>query len=452
MNFQIYIQSTLNEMGIKKLTPIQEKVIPLLLKNKNVIAISQTGTGKTLAYLLPILEKINLNINEIQAIIISPTRELATQIKNVLSNFSKYDSRLKTHLLAGGYNSNDTKNKIEKNTGQILVATPHKLLDLLKKGLNLYKFLKYIVYDEADMFIDNSFLNEYIQLRKRLQNYHATEIVLSATLHQDVISKFKKIIDNPNIINVTKSIWVNEKVKHFLVTSKSNNKFDNLEVIINQIKPYLCLIFVNNYKDIEFIQQWFTNHGIQTIALHGKLLPSERKQAFKKINSLKATYVITTDLASRGIDIDGVSHVISWNLPQDDIWYIHRSGRTSRSKYLGESYVMYDFKDEFQLKRLSKKGIIWIPLKINKQNELVRHTIAYKSTQNKNHHNEQYSKLIKKIHNQSKNKKVQPNHKKKVKIKVHKIKQKIKRAVIDKKVKENLIKKYKKVKNLSEQK
>ncbi|WP_033159726.1 DEAD/DEAH box helicase [Mycoplasmoides alvi] len=446
MNFKPYILQTLNELKIHKLTLIQEKVIPLILKNKNVIAVSQTGTGKTLAYCLPILEKIDLECNEIQAIIVSPTRELATQIYNVLKMFQKKDLKLKIDLLVGGSNFEQKIKQMQKKTGQILVATPNRLLATLKYGLNLnlQKYLKYVVYDEADMFIDQSFLVEFNQLKKRFFKSKPVEIILSATLHQDAINKLSKTINNPQIVNVSNSIWINDKIKHFLITSARNDKLDNLAAIVKQIKPYLCLIFVNNYKDIALIEQWFFNNSIPAIVLHGKLNPIERKRAFKKINQLKAAYVITTDLSSRGLDIDGVSHVISWNLPKDDIWYIHRSGRTSRSKYTGESYVMYDKNDEHILQRLTNKGLIWIPLKVNKNEDLIRHKMIYKEKKNYSTNKDlKYEKTIKKLQNQKKTAKVQPNYKKKIKTQIHKINQKIKHEAIEKKIKNNLIKKYK---------
>lgn len=445
MKFLSYIQKTLNELKIIKFTNIQEKVIPLLLKEKNVIAISQTGSGKTLAYLLAILEKLDLNNQQVQAIIISPTRELATQINNVLNYFKKNESKLKTNLLIGGSDFKRQLRQLQNNLGQIIIATPNRLLSIFKTGINwnLSKYLKYVVYDEVDMFIDQSFLNEFIKLRNRFTKIKPIEIALSATLHNDVIVKLKKFIDKPCIVNtIEKSIWVNEKIKHYLVTNKSNDKYDSLEAIIKQIRPYLCLIFVNKYQNINEIQRWFTNHKINTISLYGKLPSSVRKQNFKQINSLKVTYVITTDLASRGIDIDGVSHVISWNLPKDDIWYIHRSGRTSRSIYTGESYVMYDESDELQLKRLQKKGIVWIPLKVNKTGNLIKHTIIYKNNIDHKIKDAITSKKIKKIKNEILNSKVQPNYKKKVKLKLKKIHQKMKRQIIEKKVKKILIKKY----------
>lgn len=446
MEFKSYIQATLRDLKIEKFTPIQERVLPLLLDQKNVIAISQTGTGKTLAFILAILEKIDLDVNQVQAIIVSPTRELATQINNVLQGFQKHDPRLKTHLLVGGSDFKRQMKKIETAFGQIVVATPNRLLTVLKSGVNwnLAKYLKYIVYDEVDMFIDDSFWNEFSKLKNRLIKTNATEAVFSATLHQQLIDKIRKVIKNTTVINTSQSIWVNPKIKHFLVTSRANNKFDNLEAIVNQIKPYICLIFVNKYQDIEPIAQWFANKEIKTILLHGKLLPSARRQAFKNINNLRTTYVITTDLASRGLDIDGVSHVISWNLPQDDIWYIHRSGRTSRSKYTGESYVMYDQKDEAQLKRLQNKGIIWIPLKLNKANELIRHTVVFKNQKTSKNLSPHLLKEVKRLTQGSKKQKVQPNHKKKIKEKLHKIYQKAKREAIEKKVKSNLVKGYKK--------
>lgn len=442
MKWKDFIEKTLVDLKINKLTLIQEKVIPLLLKNKNTIGVSQTGTGKTLAYLLPILQRIDLNVANPQSIIISPTRELAHQIFHVINYFIKNQKQLVCHLLVGGTNYDDQLKQLKKHHGHILIATPQRFLATLKSGFNWnFSNLKFVIYDEVDMLIDSGFLADVVKLKASFNKFNVTEAAFSATLHQTLADQVKRIINHAEIVNVTDSIWVHQKVEHYLITNKTNNKFDSLQAIIKTIKPYLCLIFVNNYKHIDEIQKWFKNQGIDATILHGNLSSQERKQAYKKITNLQTTYAITTDLASRGLDIDGVSHIISWNLPTDDIWYIHRSGRTSRAKYEGESYVMYDPKDDFQLQRLQKKGIIWIPYKVDKEQNLIKYRITFKKPVIHKLPSE-----LQKISNMIKataSKKVQPNYKKKTKLKLKKIYQKAKRIAIDKKVKNNLIKSYK---------
>lgn len=442
MNWKNFIAKTLSDLKISKLTLIQEKVIPLLLKNKNVIGVSYTGTGKTLAYLLPILQSIDLNISTTQSIIISPTRELAQQIFHVINQFIKNQKNLVCRLLVGGNNYEAQLKQLKNHHGHILIATPQRFLATLKSGFNWnFSNLKYVIYDEVDMLIDSGFLADVVKLKASFNKINVTEAAFSATLHQSLADQVKKIINHAEIIDVTDSIWIHQKVKHYLITNKTNDKFNSLEAIVKTIKPYLCLIFVNNYKQIDEIEKWFKAQGINATILHGNLSSQERKQAYKKITNLQTTYAITTDLASRGLDIDGVSHIISWNLPADDIWYIHRSGRTSRAKYEGESYVMYDPKDDFQLQRLQKKGIIWIPFKVDKNQNLIKYKITFKKpvVHKLPHELQKMSNMIR----ATASKKVQPNYKKKTKLKLKKIYQKAKRIAIDKKVKNNLIKSYK---------
>ncbi|WP_036498915.1 DEAD/DEAH box helicase [[Mycoplasma] testudinis] len=443
MEWKKYIQEGLDDLKIKKLTKIQEQVIPNLLKKQNIIGVSQTGTGKTLAYLLPILENLDFKNPYPQAVIISPTRELASQIKNVIIRFMKYEKRLVCRLLVGGSDYNKQLKQLTFSQGQIIVATPQRIIDTFKTGFNWnFDTLKYLVYDEADMLIDTGFWNSLEKIQQRLTKSNPVQAAFSATLHQAITDQIQKVIKNAKIIDVTDSIWVHTKIKHYLITNKSMDKFSSLGAIVKQINPYLCLIFVNDSKHIKEIEAWFHTQNITPLVLHGKLSPTARKQAFKAVHNSQQKYLITTDLGSRGLDIEGVSHVISWNLPNDDIWYVHRSGRTSRANYEGESYVLYDPKDDFQLQRLERKGIIWIPLKVNRDETFSKFQIVFKKPKKPT--------LDPKMQNQinflraTKDSRVQPNHQKKLKLKIKKIKQKAKHAAIERQIKQNLLKKYKK--------
>lgn len=442
MEWKQYINLGLEHFKIKQLTAIQEQIIPILLKQQNVIGVSQTGTGKTLAYLLPILQHLDLTIKTPQAIIISPTRELANQIKNVVNIFAKLEKRLVCRLLVGGNDYNKQLKQINYHQGQIVIATPQRLQDTFKSGVNWnFEHLKYLIYDETDMLIDTGFWPLLTKLQHRLLKTNLVQAAFSATLHQAIVDQVQKLIKNAQVVDVSNSIWIHDKIKHYLITNKRMDKFESLAAIVEKINPYLCLIFVNDYRHIKLIIDWFHTQGIDPLVLHGKLTTTARKQTFKALKNGSKKYLIATDLGARGLDINAVSHVISWNLPQDDIWYIHRSGRTGRGHYEGESYVLYDPKDDFQLRRLEKKGIIWLPLKINQDLSFSKYKIVFKTRKKIT-----TDPIIKKkiIHiKATKSKKVQPNHQKKLQLKIKKIKQKAKRQAIEKRVKANLLKKYK---------
>ncbi|MDC4182814.1 DEAD/DEAH box helicase [Mycoplasma bradburyae] len=442
-NWKDFIQKTLEQLKINEPTKIQKEAIPPIINNKNIIGVAPTGTGKTLAFLLPILQNLDPELNLIQAVIIVPTRELGNQIKNVLDKFIKNNNTIKVRSFVGGAEFDKQIINIKNNPPHILISTPKRFNEALNHKVNWnLTSTKYLVYDEIDMLIDQGFINDLINAQEYLSNANNKLVItaFSATLHEDLINKIKRFIKNATPINVSGSIWVHENIKHYLIKNKSLDKLDSLHAIIKNIDPYLCLIFVNKISDIDEIKNWFEVQKIPYAVLHGKLDSRQRKQQFNLIKNQVVKYGIVSDLSSRGMDFQGVSHVISWNLPKDDIWYIHRSGRTSRSIYQGESYVLHDPNDEPIIKRLEQKKIIFIPLKINRDLSLTRYELI--KTANKKTLDDKTAQEIKKILNKAP-KKVQPGYKKKVKQQINKVKAKAKREAIEKKVKERLIAGYK---------
>ncbi|WP_027122035.1 DEAD/DEAH box helicase [[Mycoplasma] imitans] len=439
-----FITKTLKQLGIYEPTKIQKEAILPLVKQKNVIGVAPTGTGKTLAFLLPILQNLDPEQNLIQAVIIVPTRELANQIKTVLLSFIKNNKAIKIKDFVGNTEFDQQIINIKNNPPHILISTPSRFNQAIDHAVNWnLKSTKYLIYDEIDMMIDQGFFADLIKTQNYLSNANKklTIAAFSATLHLDVINKIKRFIKNATPINVSDSIWINEKIKHYLIKNKSLDKLDSLHAVIKNIDPYLCLIFVNKIKDIPPIQNWFEQNQIAFATLHGKLDKRVRKQQFNLIKNDQVKYAIVSDLSSRGIDFKAVSHVISWNLPKDDIWYIHRSGRTARGNETGVSYVFFDPNDEAILRRLEAKKLVFIPLKINRDLSLTKYKIVkstYKKAQDEAVANEIKKVLI------SAPKKVQPGYKKKVKQKINKIKAKAKRQAIEAKVKQRLISSYKK--------
>lgn len=439
-----FIAKTLKAMGIHEPTKIQKEAIPPLLKQKNLIGVAPTGTGKTLAFLLPILQNLDFAQNLIQAVIIVPTRELANQIKSVLANFVKTNKAIRIKSFVGSTQFDEQIISIKNNPPHILISTPSRFNQAIDHAVNWnLKSTKYSIYDEIDMMIDQGFFSDLIKTQEYIFNANKKLSIaaFSATLHLDAINKIKRFIKNATPINVSDSIWVNEKIKHYLIKNKGLDKLDSLHAVIKNIDPYLCLIFVNKIKDIPPIQNWFEQNQIGFATLHGKLDKRVRKQQFDLIKNNQVKYAIVSDLSSRGIDFKAVSHVISWNLPKDDIWYIHRSGRTARGDQEGESYVFYDPDDEAILKRLENKRLVFIPLKINRDLSLTRYQLV--KPEHKKRVDDHLTNEIKKVL-RSAPKKVQPGYKKKIKQQINKIKSKAKREAIEAKVKQRLISSYKK--------
>lgn len=405
----------LDILKFKTPTKIQTKVIPELLNNKNVVGVSQTGSGKTHAFLLPIIEKITFN-RSVQAIIIVPTRELAMQLDNNLKEFKKVYSDLTTTLLIGG------KEKKKNITSQIVIGTPGSLFDAINKQ-NLIKFdqLKYIVLDEADMLFDNNFIEEVDLVLSNVKD-NVVFAVFSATISQNMHPFFKKYFKNINVISIEDTI---ENISHVLVDNKNKNRYDTLLNLTKILNPYLCLIFASKKSEVDEISKKLNEDGIKTIALHGGLNLRDRAKTIKRINALEFKFVVVSDIAARGIDIEGVSHIISYSLPYELDYYIHRAGRTGRYQYSGISYTIFDKEDIKKVEKLQAKGIEFKFAKI--VNDSLEYDDVFLRKQ-RTYDASSDEKLLNKVNKDKK--KVKPGYKKKRKEELNKLHKKAKQQEI----------------------
>ncbi len=438
LNLQSWIIKAINEIGFKKLTNIQEKTIIPQLKNKNIIGVSYTGSGKTLSFLIPILNKIELNEN-LQSLIIVPTRELARQVNSCFHPFKKQQSKLKVQLLIGGNDYQKQIDNINRTKPQILITTISRLKDaIIKKAINTNN-IKHIVLDEADMLMDLGFFKDIDLIFNHLNNIEGIQkTAWSATLHEMLANQLSKYYKNTNIIKIGSSIYQNNKIIHNVIHNK--DKQHSLAILLKKINPYFCLIFANKKNEVQSIFNFLKKNNFNVSCLHADLSSRERKNAYKNAKNLKYQFLVASDLASRGLDIDGVSHVISWNMPNDNEWYIHRAGRTGRGKYNGESWILSsDNKDDNKLLFFESKGIVFTHYFI-KNNLLEKKKYFYfKKKDNLDLESEhEIKKLI-----INKPQKIKPCYKKKQKEAIEKIKQKSKRRYLDKKIKQELIKNYK---------
>lgn len=436
-DIQAWISNVLENEHINKWTPIQEKMIPLALANKNVVGIAPTGTGKTFAFLVPILNKLE-SFNKIQAIILAPTRELARQISKVLDPFKKASPWLKTVLLTGGVELQTQINQMKINP-QIVIGTPTKIMEVFNEIKPDLTKLKTIVLDEVDMLMDLGFSNTIGTIFETYINkYDIQKMATSATLHDLLSNQLAKYFTNTEIINLVKTNFAHENIIHTVVHNK--DKKHSLSVIMNQISPYLCLIFVNTKERADELFKFLQQQGRKAIKLHGGLKERERKNAYKRITNGDYQYVVASDLASRGLDIDGASHVINYELPNEYEWYMHRAGRAGRGKYTGQCYILQSNNtDDKMLDLLYKKGIKLEHSKI-KNNRLEKTTYRIKGKDLRRDDDTQ--KAIRAFIAKSSNDK-KPGHAKRLKEGIAKIKAKAKREHLEKVVNANRIKKYK---------
>lgn len=348
------IVNALKDLRFKEFSPIQKEILPLALKGKSLIGQSKTGSGKTHAYLIPIFNNLDINNHETQAIILSPTRELATQIYNVCSHLNSFfDNKIDIRLYSGGTDRLKEIKKLENSQPQIVIGTPGRISDLMIKANALKGYsAKMLVVDEADMAFEIGFLDDIDLIAGRLENPQI--MVFSATIKEEIKPFLRKYISSEKHVQVDLEL---NKIKHILIPIKNRDKFMLLSWLINNINPYLCLIFGNTKEMCESIASYLLENNIKVGILHGGLGARERKRVLNDINNLKYQYVVVSDIAARGIDIEGVSHVINFSLPQDFEFYIHRSGRTARNNTDGICYSFTEFKNEEYLKSLESKGI-----------------------------------------------------------------------------------------------
>ncbi|ADR24327.1 DEAD/DEAH box helicase [Mycoplasma leachii PG50] len=444
--FKKYINDTLDQIEFIAPTSIQKKVIPLLKKHQNVIALAHTGTGKTHSFLLPILNNLKLEENSdnyVQAVIITPTRELGLQIYQNTKLFFKKNSLISCNLFIGGEDISKNIEQLEKKQPHIVIGTPTRLKELYDLNKLRLTTTSYFIIDECDMIFDLGFIEDVDYLISKI-NQDVTIGIFSATISQQLSVFCKKYIKNAHFIDDSQNKISTSNVKHILIDTKNKELEQSLIQIINSINPFLCIIFVNQKDEISKIVEILHKNNIKQVAeLHGNLQPRLRLSMLKKIQNNEFKYLVATDVASRGVDIKGVSHIISINLPNDLTYYIHRSGRTGRNNSIGYSYIIYNLKNKIQIEELIKKGIEFETKKLI-DNQLVDIKTNYKKVKVFKELDAESKQVISKYQN----KKVKPGYKKKRKQELDKIKQKIRR----KHIKENIekIKKAKYQKRRSE--
>ncbi len=357
MNYEFRedIQQLMKYRRFEKLTPIQEKAIDAILKGRDVVGISATGTGKSHAFILPVLQMIDTSSNTIQAVIIAPTRELALQIYKMISEINMFNEDIRIKLIASG---KDKERMMESLTVQphIVVGTVGRLKDLfVDENVLRLDQTKICVIDEADMTLEDSFLEQVDQICGKLHR-HLQMAVFSATVPAQLQSFLKKYMHNPVMIDTTKEkSELNPQIEHVLVNCRYSSYTEKLLRILPGIQPYVCLIFARTKQEVIDTSNALKENGYEVVEIHGDLSNRERKQALKQISTAQASYIVCSDIMARGLDIDSVSHVISLGLPSSLDYYTHRAGRTGRSGRTGTSYILFNQSDINGIKELRKK-------------------------------------------------------------------------------------------------
>lgn len=320
--------SLLKRKGIKEPTPIQRDALPAILNGRDIIAQSQTGTGKTLAFLLPMFENFDANSSKVQGLIVTPTRELAIQITEV-ANMLNQDANL--GILAA-YGGQDIGKQLKKLKGHIhlIIATPGRLLDHMRRETIDFDGLKTLVLDEADQMLHLGFRPE-IEMIMRLTPKKKQVLCFSATMD----SKVKKIayrnMDDPLEITVKKKAVTLDAIDQLIVKTTDRKKQDDLKTKIDEDRPFMAIIFCRTKRRVDALEEGLSRSGYNCEKLHGDLTQKKRERIMKQFRDLKYQFLIATDVAARGLDISGVTHIYNYDIPENPEIYIHRIGRTGRA-------------------------------------------------------------------------------------------------------------------------
>jgi superfamily II DNA/RNA helicase len=321
-------------------TPIQEQAIPVVLMGRDVLGVAQTGTGKTAAFTMPMIDILSdgrAKARMPRSLIIAPTRELAAQISDNFVKYGKYQS-LSMALLIGGSSFTDQEKALERGV-DVLIATPGRLLDLYERGRILLNDVKVLVIDEADRMLDMGFIPDVDRIVALLPKIRQT-LFFSATMNKEIRKLADKFLLNPKEIAVSMPATAAATIEQGLVTVRNDDKREALRRILRAKDIHNAFIFCNRKKDVDILHKSLTNHGFDTVALHGDMPQSTRNETLAKFKAGEAELLVCSDVAARGLDISNVGHVINFDVPVNAEDYIHRIGRTGRAGKVGHAYTL----------------------------------------------------------------------------------------------------------------
>ena len=422
----------------KQPTPIQEEVIPAMLKHKDVIGLSKTGTGKTHAYLIPLMELCDTSSDEVQAVITAPTRELAAQIYEKARLMQEADPAMRVRLYVGGKDRDKDIRQLKASQPHIAIGTPGRIKDLfLDEGALRLDRAKLLVVDEADMTLEYGFLNEIDAFAGRMSE-DLQMAAFSATMPEQLKPFLKKYMSAPRTFRIEEEERFNPDITHVLVPCYHYSYSEVIRSLLPGFQPYVCLIFANTREIAHEIAEDLRAMKLPVTELHGDLESRKRKQAMKELALGINSYVVATDLAARGIDLDTVTHVISCGFPEDLEFYIHRAGRTARAGSTGICFALYKESDDAAIRSLMKQGIHFEHRRYRKTGWQDLHPYGQKRLKKDDEIEKQISMIMTK-----KNTKVKPGYKKKRAAEIERIHRKKKREFIRSKIKEEKLARYK---------
>lgn len=349
-----YIAKAIQTIGFQEFTPVQKEVFKKVNQKEHLVVRSKTGSGKTHAFLVPIFQSLLEENHACHATIVAPTSELALQIYKMAQQIASFcDKQIDIKLYCGGTDRLKEIEKIKNTMPQIVIGTPGKLKDLAiqENVLKIYTS-KYFIVDEMDMIFDGGYEEDLDALASVMN--HAKMMFFSATMSEEIMTFSKKYLVNPKVIDLKDEIT---NIRHIWIPLKYKDRFQVLLDLLGCFQPYFAIIFANKKDVVIELAKKLSGQGYFVGVLHGDLSIRERKRVLTDCKMLKYQYLVATDLAARGIDIEGVTHIINYELPRNYEFYLHRSGRTGRMHRDGIVYSFYEEIDNQYLDYLSLKKI-----------------------------------------------------------------------------------------------
>jgi ATP-dependent RNA helicase DeaD len=354
LGFTPGILKAISELGFEMPMPVQESVIPLMLgEERDIIALAQTGTGKTAAFGLPLVQATDTELNEVQSLILCPTRELCMQITNDLSDYSKYTGKLKILAVYGGASIDNQMRALRKGV-HIIVATPGRLIDLIGRGAAKLNHVSTVILDEADEMLNMGFLDSINEILEEVPAGRRT-LLFSATMSNEIASIAKNYMSDPVEITIGTKNASAENVSHNYYLVHSRDKYKALKRLADSEPDVYGIIFCRTRKETQEIASKLIDDGYNADALHGDLSQVQRDTVMQKFRVRNLQLLVATDVAARGLDVDDLTHIINYSLPDDLEVYTHRSGRTGRAGKKGISVSLISPREKSSIHQVERK-------------------------------------------------------------------------------------------------
>ena len=360
------LEQTVNKLGYELPTPIQEQAIPQILRGRDLFGCAQTGTGKTASFILPMIDVLHGSRSKVRmprSIVLEPTRELAAQVLESFETYGK-DHKLKAALLVGGESMADQEKQLKRGV-DVLIATPGRLLDLFERGQILLADVRILVIDEADRMLDMGFIPDVDRIVATLPKMRQT-LLFSATMPTEIKKLAQAYLINPKEIIIAPTTRTAATVTQHVVRVQDNKKREALRDILSMQKnPGPIIIFCNRKRDISVLTSSLKKYGYQAGSLHGDMAQSQRNQTLEDFKSGKITVLVASDVAARGLDVDGLSLVVNFDVPMNAEDYVHRIGRTGRAGAGGRALSLVSHDEVGLLKgiqRLLRRDIALEPV------------------------------------------------------------------------------------------